>query len=86
MIIINKELKDVVELDKHGNPIINKKSGVVRSAPNFPKSSEGLVFVRGTGVDATKKPLEINGVRMLLQNLWLARAVTVDALKSRNYV
>lgn len=85
-LIINKELKDVVELDKHGNPIINKKSGVVRSAPNFPKSSEGLVFVRGTGVDATKKPLEINGVRMLLQNLWLARAVTVDALKSRNYV
>lgn len=85
-LVINGELRDVVERDKQGNPIINKKSGVVRSAPNFPKSSEGLVFVRGTGVDATKKPLEINGVRMLTQNLWLARAVTIAALKSGNYL
>lgn len=85
-LIINNELKDVIEVDKEGNPIINKKSGVVRSAPNFPKSSESLVFVRGTGVDATKKPLEINGVRMLTQNLWLARAVTISALNSENYL
>lgn len=85
-LIFNNTLRDVVELDKQGNPIINKKSGVIRSAPNFPKSSEGLVFVRGSGTDATNKPLEINGVRMLSQNLWLAKAVTINALRSGNYI
>lgn len=85
-LIINKKLKDVVELDKKGNPVINKKSRTVRSAPNFPKSSESLVFVRGTGTDASKKPLEINGVRMLKQNLWLARELTISVLKRQNYI
>lgn len=85
-LIFNNTLQDVVELDKQGNPIINKKSGVIRSAPNFPKSSEGLVFVRGSGTDATNKPFEINGVRMLSQNLWLAKAVTINALLSGNYI
>lgn len=85
-LIINGELRDVPSLDKNGKPIINKKSGVARSAPNFPKSSEGLVFVRGTGTDAAYKPLEINGVKMLSQNLWLARSVTVNALQSGTYL
>ncbi len=85
-LIFNNELRDIVEHDKQGNPIVNKKSGVIRSAPNFPKSSDGLVFVRGSGKDATNKPLEINGIRMLAQNLWLARAVTIYALRSGNYI
>lgn len=85
-LIFNRELKDVIELDKKGKPVINKKSGVVRSAPNFPKSSDSRVFVRGSGSDASVKPLEINGVRMLFQNLWLARSVTIQALRSGNYI
>lgn len=85
-LILDKKLIDVIELDKEGKPIINKKSGTQRSAPNFPKSSEGLVFVRGTGTDASKKPLEINGVRMLTQNLWLARDLTISVLSKENYI
>lgn len=85
-LIIDKKLVDVVEHDKEGRPVINKKSGTKRSAPNFPKSSEGIVFVRGTGSDASKKPLEINGVRMLTQNLWLARDLTISVLNNENYI
>lgn len=85
-LILDKKLIDVVELDKNGRPIINKKSGTTRSAPNFPKSSEGIVFVRGTGSDASKKPLEINGIRMLTQNLWLARDLTISILNNENYI
>lgn len=85
-LILQHELTNVICRDKHGNPIINKKSGVVRSAPNFPKSSEGLVFVRGTGTNAADKPLNINGIEMLSQNLWLSKAVTIHVLKSEKYI
>lgn len=82
-LIINRTLRDVPVLDKRGNPIINKKSGTARSAPNFPKSSEGLLFLRGTGADASDKTLKINGIAMLRQNLWIKgsfMAKTLDSL------
>lgn len=82
-LIVNRTLRDVPVLDKRGNPIINKKSGTARSAPNFPKSSEGLLFLRGTGTDASDKTLMINGIAMLRQNLWIKgsyMAKTLDSL------
>ena len=69
-LIQNNELRDVPILDKRGNQIINK-NGEKRSAPNFPKSSEGLVFVRGTGTDSKDKREMVNGVRMYNQQVWL---------------
>lgn len=65
------QLRDVVETDKDGRPRINKKSRTVRSAPNFPKSKDGIVFVRGTGSDATDKVEVVNGIPMYRQNLWI---------------
>ena len=56
-LITNNNLKDVIKYDKKGNPKINK-NGTIQSAPNFPKSSEGNVFVRGTGSTAKSKPLK----------------------------
>ena len=41
------------------------------SAPNFPKSGEHIVFVRGSGVDKSKLPLRINGIDMLTQYVWI---------------
>lgn len=64
-------VKDVVSRRKDGMPIITPKTGLVKSAPNFPKASEGVVFVRGTGADATDKVECVNGVRMYRQNLWI---------------
>ena len=47
------------------------KTNCYVSAPNFPKSEEHLVFVRGSGVDKSKLPLNINGIDMLTQYVWI---------------
>ncbi len=68
--VFENQLTDVVQLDKNGQPKVNK-NGQIRSAPNFPKSKDGPVFVRGSGKDSTKKPEKINDVSMYKQYIWL---------------
>lgn len=85
-LIVNGELVDVVCRDKKGNPIRNKKTGTVKSAPNLPKSSQGPVFVRGTGKDSTDKTLCINGVRMYRQQLWVKGAYMAELLRDEPFV
>ncbi len=84
-LIVKDELVDVVVCDKEGNPKINK-TGVVRSAPNFPKSSQGRVFVRGTSKDSTKKPLCVNGVYMYPQQLWVKGSYIAERLGDEPFV
>lgn len=84
-LIVNKKLEDVVVLDKYGNPVINK-NGVIRSAPNFPKSSEGNVFVRGTSSTSDVKPLNINGVQMYSQQIWVKGLYIVEKLNEIDYI
>jgi hypothetical protein len=69
-LVQNNEVRDVPVLDKNGEQKINK-NGEKRSAPNFPKSSEGIVFIRGTGSDSKDKREMVNGVRMYYQQVWL---------------
>lgn len=79
-LIFNDELKDVVTIDKKtGNPKINK-TGVIQSAPNFPKSSDGIVFVRGSSSDSTFKPEEVNGIHMYRQYIWVKGSYIADKL------
>ncbi len=78
-LISSKTLVFVPELDKNGKPIINK-TGEVKGAPNFPKSAEGEIFVRGTSTDSSDKPLCINGIHMYRQNLWIRGDVIVEKL------
>lgn len=85
-LVLDGELRDVPELDKHGNQLVNKKSGVPRSAPNWPKSKEGLLFVRGTGADATDKPEVVNGIRMYRQYLWERGSAVAERLSSVDYL
>ena len=70
-LVNNNELVEVFEYDKDGNIRLTPKTKVPISAPNFPKSEDYLVFVRGSGVDKSKLPLEINGIKMLTQYLWI---------------
>ena len=79
-LISNDLLEDVVEFDKLGHPRINP-NGEVRSAPNFPKSSEGVVFVRGTSSDSHKKPEVVNGIRMYHQQVWLKGSYLASMLE-----
>ena len=84
-LIVNDKLEDVISLDKFGNPRINS-SGNVMSAPNFPKSSEGNVFVRGTSSTSDVKPLNINGVRMYRQQMWVKGMYIVEKLNNEPYI
>lgn len=78
-LIINNKLIDKVFYDKNGLPIINK-NGTVRSAPNFPKSSNNKIFVRGDGNDSNDKPETVNGIKMYRQYIWIHGSVIVDLL------
>ena len=79
------KLIDVIEYRKDGTPIINP-CGTVKSAPNFPKASEGQVFLRGTSSDTTYKPICINGVHMTFQNYWVRGAYLVNLLDKTEYL
>ena len=84
-LIVNDKLKDVIVLDSEGHPRKNK-SGNIMSAPNFPKSSEGNVFVRGTSTTSNSKPLEIQGIKMYHQQIWIKGLYIVEKLNSQQYI
>lgn len=85
-LIFENKLVFVPEIDKKtGLPIINK-TGVIKGAPNFPKSKDSVVFVRGSGSDSTKKPLCINGVWMYCQNIWVKGSYVVKRLEELDWL
>ena len=84
-LVINKKLKESVIKDKNGLPIINK-TGQVKTTLNFPKSSENNVFVRGSGIDSTKKPLKLNGIVMNEQCLWVKGKYIVNELSKKEFL
>ena len=73
-LVLNNKLVDVPICYKKGpnkgKQIVNK-NGKLRSAPNFPKSGDGDVFVRGTGNDSKDKREVVNGIRMYYQQVWI---------------
>lgn len=75
-------LRDVPSYDKYGHPIINA-TGIPRSAPNWPKASESIVFVRGTSTNSLRKPECINGVRMYQQALWIKGVLVAEKLNTK---
>ena len=84
-LIVNDKLEDVVVLDSNGQPRENR-SGNIMSAPNFPKSSEGNVFVRGTSSTSDVKPLTLNGIKMYRQQIWVKGLYIVEKLDSEDYI
>lgn len=62
-----------------GSPIMNK-SGEQSEAPNFPKEKEYNVFMRGSAKESIEKlkSLEINGLRMIPQEIWLSKRATIN--------
>ena len=84
-LIVNNELVDVVSYDKAGKPIING-TGVIRSAPNFPKSSEGVVFVRGTSSNSTHKPECVNGISMYKQQIWIKGSYAAKRMEEEDWI
>jgi hypothetical protein len=85
-LIINKKLKDIPVRMKSGEIRITPKTKIQMTAPNFPKSEDNLIFLRGSGGNATKKTQEVNGVKMLKQYYWIKGSFIVDKLKETEYL
>ena len=68
--IKNHLLRDVIKKRKDGSIVLNP-CGEVQSAPNFMKSAQNDVFIRGSGTDAIHKTECVNGIRMLPQFIWI---------------
>lgn len=73
--ILGGTLADVPVTRADGTPRTSPKTGLPMTAPNWPKSRDGALFVRGTGADATDKPVVVSGVRMYRQNVWVKGTV-----------
>lgn len=79
-LIFEGKLRDVIVTHKDGTPVFNK-NGIIRSAPNWPKATDGNVFIRGGGVDSSRKPQIINGIRMLKQYYWIKGQYIAEKLR-----
>ena len=73
-LILNHKLRIEKKMDQNGNYILNR-SGSFMESPNFPKKSTHKVFVRGGAKTSEDKykTLEINGLKMIPQSIWLSR-------------
>lgn len=85
-LIENDELVDVVSYDQNTKQPVVNKTGVVKSAPNFPKSKDGVVFVRGTSGDSTHKPECVNGVRMYKQQVWVKGSYIASRIADEDWI
>lgn len=85
-LIFSDGLMDAPILKKDGTPRVTPKTGIPMTAPNWPKSRDGVLFVRGTGTDANDKPVTVNGVRMYRQNIWVKGTELADRLEGLVYL
>lgn len=85
--VMNNKLVDVIQISKNGSIIINT-DGNASSAPNFMKSKENDIFVRGSGKDssAMNKTEVINGIKMLPQYFWIKGGSVISELKMERVV
>lgn len=85
-LVNNKQLEETVKLNKFNEPIINRKTGTIKTSLNFPKSKDYTFFVRGSGADSTKKTLKLNDIRMYSQYFWMRGDVINKMLWNVEYI
>jgi hypothetical protein len=85
-LVNNYKLKEEPVFDKNKNQFISPKTKLPLTALNFPKAREYNFFVRGSGTDASKKPLLLNGISMYSQYFWMKGDVAVSLLKDVDFI
>ncbi len=83
-VILGGELKSTVCRKRDGSITINK-SGTVKMGVNLPKSKDHQVFFRGDGQDSRDK-IEVCGVEMLRQHVWIKGSTIVRMLEDMDYL
>lgn len=83
--IFDGELKESI-CKKDGQSIINP-CGTTKTKINFPKSSDNMkLFLRGSGQDSTHKTLQLCGIQMYQQQVWIKGTEIVELLKEKEYL
>ncbi|GFH41238.1 hypothetical protein [Pseudolactococcus insecticola] len=86
-LVVNNELKEeYIRLKKTGEIRYTPTTNVPMTRVNFPKSTENIAFLRGTGSDAAQKTEMVNGIRMYRQYFWLRGDFMVDLLDKIDYL
>ena len=84
--IFDGNLRESICYKKDGQPIINP-CGTIKTEINFPKSSDEMkLFLRGTGQDSTYKTLNLCGIQMYQQQVWIKGLDIVELLKEKEYL
>ena len=83
-LILNKQLLEN-DIFCKGELKINK-NGVKSVSINFPKASNYVVFVRGSGQNSSFKHFEINGISMYKQYIWVKGKYIVAILKKYKFI
>lgn len=80
--IYNGKLIDVPQT-KNG-AVVLLKNGEISTAPNFMKSKDNAVFVRGGGIDSSNrhKTEIVNGIKMLPQHVWIKGTAIIKELSN----
>ena len=80
--VMNEKLEDIIQRNADGTEKRIKADNSMSSAPNFMKSSQNEVFLRGSGIDSAlvHKTECVNGIRMLPQYVWIKGTSIVDEL------
>ena len=84
--IAEHTLRDVPTV--RGGKLLLLKSGGSSSAPNWMKSSENPIFIRGSAAQSTSKDKTecVNGIRMLPQYVWLSGTYVTEKLRKTNFL
>lgn len=83
-LVLNKKLNEKLVFSKKNNKPIVNKNGVLKTTLNFPKSKDGVIFVRGTSSDSSAKPLLLNGISMYRQYIWIKGNYIVDIINNKS--
>lgn len=80
--VMNEKLEDIIQRNADGTEKRIKADNSISSAPNFMKSSQNEVFLRGSGLNSAldHKTECVNGIRMLPQYVWIKGTSIVDEL------
>lgn len=84
--ILEDKLEETAVINHQTGLARMNKVGTLMTSVNFPKSSDSMFFLRGSGTDSTHKTLIINGIRMYPQHLWVKGIKVVKMLDEADLI
>ncbi|WP_214850628.1 MutH/Sau3AI family endonuclease [Exiguobacterium sp. s193] len=85
-IMSENRLATVPVLNKDGTQRLTPKTKIPMEATNLPKSKEYTFFLRGTSSDASNKSVQINGIRIYRQNIWMKGKIVASLLNETPFI